>query len=399
MNRCLKLLLISLFFTQCKGQEKPNEYTSSWNQYLGNTKTAHYPDNFILPKKSEAVSIFEYRGGTPSPLIISNDIIYFGTTSASVVKNPTNYIYAIHKNGTQKWKKAIKGNILSSLAIENNILVVVPERSDYIYGLNAINAEVIWKTKTIFKNQSGVVPVVIDNNKVYINTLMVLDLITGDRLDNNQLAENDWRRFTYPIFKDSIMYSSYSRLSSEGGIIASNKNTHKQLWEIEHNVGLKTKLFEYKDTLYAGQKYFGLTKFSLSSHLENKKEYFDTPTRRKYGIHVNNIYYIPEDNSNWGADVNAFDLNTNQKIWSYSNNKHSTELILIGDYLYFGASSHYVAYSEGYIYALHKDTGELHSKYFVGGAVINRLTYSNGSLYFPIRSYNNYDTIKIMLIK
>lgn len=224
--RFFSIIFLSLScFLSCNEQSKkeatsiPKAFTSSWNQFLGNTKTAHYTDEFVLSKEPSVFSKFEYRGSDACPPIVSEGIIYFGTAKASIVNDPVNYVYAINENGKLKWKKEIKGNVVHSLAISKGVLVVMPTENEYIYGLDVSNGKVLWKTKNILSANLESIAPVIDGNKVYIDVLLVLDINTGKRLNNVVLEENDWRDFTYPVFKDSIIYTSYSRVR-KGGVIA-----------------------------------------------------------------------------------------------------------------------------------------------------------------------------------
>jgi len=135
------------YIISCKSQSnsslKSNNYTRSWNQYLGNTKTAYYKDKFIPSDYLEITPITTEKGVLPCPLVISDNIVYFGTARSSHINDPISYIYAFNENQTLKWKKEIKGNIIHSMAVSKGVLVVVPMNNDYIYGFNLKDGDIL----------------------------------------------------------------------------------------------------------------------------------------------------------------------------------------------------------------------------------------------------------------
>ena len=78
---------------------------------------------------------------------------------------------------------------------------------------------------------------------------------------------------------------------------------------------------------------------------------------------------------NYGSYLTAFDLSTGEEKWDFNiEGKYITELIMVGDYIYFGDSS-------GRIRGVNKITGEKLFSGYIGGSIDTPLSYANGKLY------------------
>lgn len=393
-----KILLYSCFilgiqscYSQNNNRIQNKKFTTSWNQYLGNTKTAYYKDQFILSNDLEITAITTENGGLPSPLIVFDNIVYFGTAQSAIVNNPISYVFAFKENKTLKWKKEIKGNVVHSMAVSKGVLIVLPTNSDYVYGFNTKNGDILWKTKNPFPQKIESIAPIIDNNLVYINAVFILDIKTGLPINDNYSEWHPWSKFTHPEFKDSTVFTSYTLLN-KGGVVALEKDTGKQKWDITGNDNFINKTFTHKDTLYAGERFLGGCKIPLNNP-EILDEYFhDIKTRKKYGIKIGNIYYFTSHGS-YSSEVIAVNLDTKETIWKHDFKSDSvTEPIIIGDYIYFGTK-------DGDLYVLNRITGKIKMKEYFNGSIIGRLAYSNGKLYVGVKGRRFTDDFTIYLIK
>lgn len=395
MNKILLSFFLTIGVLSCKSQENGNlklkNYTTSWNQHLGNTKTAYYKDLFIPSDNLEITPITTETGGLPCPPIISDSIVYFGTAQASIHNNPISYVFAFNENKTLKWKKEIKGNVVHSMAISKGVLVVAPTESDYVYGFNTKNGDILWKTKNPFPQKIESTAPIIDGNLVYINVLFILDIETGLPINDNYSEWNSWSTFTYPEFKESTIFASYSILS-EGGIVALEKGTGKQNWHINGGYKLINKIFNHKDTLYVGQRYYGLGKVPINNPKLLEDDWYDVKTNKAYGIKIDNIYYYTK-NGSYSSEVIAMNLDTKQTLWKhYMNSDRISEPIIIGAYIYFGTN-------DGDLYVINRKTGKIKIKKDLNGSIVGRLAYSDGKLYVAVKGRRFSDEFTIYLVK
>ena len=94
-----------------------------------------------------------------SPVVDSNGIIYFGST--------TNYFYAYYPDGTMRWSYETNGDIRSSPAISHNGTIYFGSYDNYLYALNP-NGTLKWKFKATDKIYSS--PAVNENGTIYFGS-------------------------------------------------------------------------------------------------------------------------------------------------------------------------------------------------------------------------------------
>jgi len=260
-----------------------------------------------------------------------------------------------------------------------------------VYGFNTKNGDILWKTKNPFPQKIESIAPIIDNNLVYINVLFILNIETGLPINDNYSEWNPWCTFTYPEFKKSTIYTSCSILSEEG-IVALEKGTGKKKWYINGGYKLINKIFNYKDTLYVGQRYYGLGKVPLNNPKLLEDDWYDVKTNKAYGIRVDNIYYFTK-NSSYSSEVIAMNLDTKEPLWKHSlHSDRITEPIIIGDYIYFGTS-------DGDLYIINKKTGKIKTKKDLNGSIVGRLAYANEKLYVAVKGRRFSDDFTIYLVK
>ncbi len=411
----LFLFSLSLIFSQCSSEKSKNKlkksvaskisinYTNkTWNQYTGPNRNGKVESKFIPSTKPKVSWKFEYDGGAPTPLIIDKGTTFFGTES----KN----IYAIDNNGNLKWTVKLDSEIKNSLLISDNILIAAPD-SSFVYGINASNGEIIWKRDfsysyksytsnkkgffgkpiitdlnkfTIKKGGKNITAPLIENNKVYLTVskqIIVIDIKNGNILyDTNQ----DFNPTSLPLITKDVIYTS----NGNEHLYAFNKLTGKLIWESSRIFHLMSgKPFIYKDSLYTSTHYH-LKKIDKESG-EDLGIISSIQSRKEYDIIDTNTYYVAEDGHhtgmgiNYGSYVTAFNLDSKKKKWDYNlDGKYITELIMVGDYIYFGDSS-------GNVRALHKNTGKKRFGVFLEGAISNPLSYANGIIYGTYKKFKD----------
>ena len=409
MKLNLFLLCFSLFFiTQCFSQineqqiNKSSTYNNeNWPQYMGPNMNAKVKSEYIPSAHPEISWEFEYDGGTPTPLVVDKGTTFFGTESKNV--------YAIDSIGNLKWKVELDSRIKHSPLIYEDILVVAPD-STLIYGINALNGNIIWKREfsyeyksyisdkkdmfgrtivtdpdkfTIKKMGQNEAPPFIDKGQILITTYHhfgILDIKTGKTQSSFQKNQG---KISIPLITDDAIYTTnrYNKL------FAYNKGTGKLKWETKLSE-LETKPILYKDTIYTSSYYY-LNKIDKNSG-EDLGAFHSIESRKEYDIIDNETYYLSENGYhthmgvNYGSHLNAFDISTGEKKWDFNiPGKYITELIMVGDYIYFGDSS-------GNIRGVHKITGEKLFGGYIGGSIDTPLSYANGKLYGAYEKNEKY---------
>jgi len=397
---------LSLAFTQCTSQSKNNKTNTPeisitlknyknkvWPQLTGPSMDGKVESEFV-PDETTAVSWqFEYEGGESTPLVVSKGTVFFGTASKEV--------YAIDSLGKVKWKIKMNSKISHSPAIHDNVLIVAPD-STLVYGINAQNGEIIWERDFPYEYKSYVeeedpmgFPIVKDTSKyeikrlgmnetaplvykdeVYLsifNHIIVANAQTGKT--NYYFAKQQGKTSIPLITENAIYFESFRNFIS-----AYDKEKDTVIWESKKIYDLSdNKPFLYKDTLYTYNR-SSLQKLDAKSGKKIGSVHF-SHSWKNYDVVDDNIYYLAENGyhthmgTNFGSYVSAFDLNTEEEIWDYNMEaKAVSELILVGDYVYFGDSS-------GRIRGLDKNSGHRKLKIFIGGDISHPLSYANGTLY------------------
>ena len=400
---CISLLLIS---SQCTSQKKEehsktsetaihtkNYKNKSWPQYMGPAMDGKVKSKFRPKRKPKITWEFKYEGGKPTPLVVDNGTTFFGTESKD--------IYAIDSIGNLKWKIKLDSKIKHSLLVSNHILVAAPD-STFVYGINAQNGKVIWKRDfsyeyksyisdkkdmfgnaivtdtaayTIIKKGTNETAPLLKGDNVFITLqkhMVALDIKTGGTqyFFNANIGSG-----IPPLITENVIYVN----DGYRNLYAHSKKNGDLKWKSKLYDLNEGKPFVYEDTLYVSS-YSHLNKIDKKTGKQLGIMAF-SDSEKKYDIVDNGTHYLTADGYhthmgvNYGSYVKAFNLSSGEKIWSYNvDGKYITELIMVGDYLYFGDST-------GTVYILDKTTGEKFFSGYLEGAITDPLSYANGTIY------------------
>ncbi|MGD1842498.1 MAG: PQQ-binding-like beta-propeller repeat protein [Thermonemataceae bacterium] len=345
---------------------------------------------YIPDKEFQLRWKFEYKGGSPTPIVVENGTIFFGTKSKD--------IYALDSLGKLKWKIKLNSSITHSLAISKNILIVAPD-SSFVYGIDALNGEIIWKRNFDYNRTSvfgshvkvhdkNILAPILHEHKVYITTplqIIALDIKTGETL--YQTDKEVFDISLIPLITDDYIYTG----SNYRYLYAFNKLNGDFKWQSETTGSNEGKPFLFRDTLYFPAKY------SLNKINKNTGEEvgFLTSGRstKLYNIIDREIYYFAKNGYEWGSSVKAINLASEEEIWYYKTpGKIISNIIMVGNYLYFGDS-------EGYVSCIEKHTGQELFQVWLRGSIYHPLSYADGNFYIASQGFKGNNTHWIYMVR
>lgn len=327
---------------------------------------------------------FKYQGGTPTPLIVHNDIVYFGTLSGEV--------YALNEKGELYWKIKSPGKIKYSLAYHNNTLIV-STTSNVIYGLDPKNGETKWKYN--LNSSAQFVYPIIDNGKVYITCyekIVVLETETGKLLKEiEKVTSNGFAH--KPLFTNDAIYISSSK------VYKYKKETGELIWKSKRNYFYdfyKGGPYLHKDTLYFPTKN-SMYGFNIHNGEETNMKYFSSQNGQ--GIVDNDKFYYTYSYHGHFSSSNYMEcerLNKSERIFSLRESGLSmsrgsiSDIIMIGNYIYFYRNNQELN-------CIEKNTGKLiYIEYLPSEDLLGTPIYSNGKLYIRSGEYETENNENII---
>ncbi len=387
-------LLIGIFvFISCKQQNKKDYTSENWTQYKGPNRNGKI-DSEYFKNSIDILWQYNYVGGEPTPLIVYNDTIYFGTLSGNV--------YSIKEDGKLNWKINIQGKITNSLAYYNNTIIAVTN-SAVVFGIDATNGKIKWKynfenIKNIDSKYNIFYPI-IDNDKVYItcfDEIAVLKAETGKLINTIQYKVGN--HFDTPplITKDAIyIKASYP--------IAFDKISGKLKWQGEKlystYFNCTSAPYSYKNNIFFSKK-FSIKGYDKNTGKNGKTIYVNL--QNNLGIIENDkLYYAYTDHYHFSSSsrICCENLISNEAIFcrvqSGLSMSRSTisDIIMVGNYIYYHRNNNE-------IYCTNKVNGDkIYSKILPSEKLSGMITYSNGKLYITsneIKSKNGHNTIFVL---
>ncbi len=369
LKRIIPYVLISLLLINCTSINNKDYSTENWTQYRGPNKNGKI--NSMFSKNSiNILWEFKYQGGTPSPMIVYKDIVYFGTLTGEV--------YAINKKGELYWKIKLPGKIKYSPAYHNSF-VIVSSTSGVIFGIDSKNGHIKWKYK--LNNSSQFVHPIIDNGKVYITCyekIVVLESETGKLLNEIKKVTNNG--FDHqPLFTKDAIYISSNRVCKY------DKETGELIWKSKLDYFYefcKSGPYLYKDTLYMPQRIW-MNGFNIKNGEEVEIKHFSPEDNQ--GIIDNDKFYYTHSHIGHFSTSNYLEcesMTESKNIFNLSENNGSSmnrgsigDIILVGDYIYF-----YTDYQQ--LNCVNKNTGKLiYIKDLPSEDLLGTPIYSNGKFY------------------
>ncbi len=389
IKRKFLFILLAVIFTLINCCNKEKEYASeNWTQYRGPNRNGKI-DSKYFKKSIDILWRYDYEGGKPTPVIIYNDIVYFGSLSGVV--------YAINEQGKLKWKKNVSGEITNSLAYYNNTIIVVTN-SALVFGINATNGSIKWKysfenIKNI-DNEYNVFHPIIDKDKVYItcyDEIVILEVETG-KLILKINDGSDFFDFDNPplITDDAIFIKTYFPIAFDK---ISGKQRSLDNFSSTYNSGP----YLYKNNVYFPDRY--------------KMEGFNQKTGKKSNsIHLspgNSFGIVDEDKFYYSYTYHSH-FSSSSKICCKSlidekeffcksqsglsmSRSRISDIIIVGNYIYYHRNN-----SE--VYCIDKTTGaEIYSKILPSNNLSGIISYSNGKLYISSgEGKNGHNTIFVL---
>jgi len=390
-----------------------DDKNQTWPQYMGPNGNGKVESEFVPNEKLKIIWKYEYEGGNPTPVVIEAGTTFFATDSSNV--------YAIDSIGNLKWKIKLDSKVEHSLLVSDSILIATPD-SGMLYGINTLDGKIVWKQDGRYDQKNY-----ITDERDYIGNKIITDTTkyVMEKVGMNEAApilkpEGSsfflilrYHILALDIKTGKLYYSFPKNISSIGTplisedtfyiqngyqhIHAYDKVTGDLKWNTEMYDLNNGQPFLYKDTLCISE-YYGLKKLDKNTGEKFKYSSIFSSSKKKYDIIDGHIHYFSEDGHhtnigvNYGCNIMAFDLKADKKLWRYNiDSKYITELIMVGDYIYFGDSS-------GNLGIVHKVTGEQRNLSCFGGAsnLSNPLSYANGIIY---GTYDNRDKKVIFAVQ
>ena len=209
-------------------------YLSSPNIYNGNIFVGS-GDGFLYAincKTKKIIWKFNANSRIRTTPAINEGLVVFGTMDGHIIA-------ADMKDGTEKWKFAVDGasfhfndrnndrtSVFCSPSIGNNI-VTIGGRDGFIYGINALNGKLDWKTT--HDSSSWILSTAISENTVYIGSGSAFILQAA----NLQSGKEKWRFKTKSAVFSSISITGNTLYFADiaGIVYALDKITGKKKWE------------------------------------------------------------------------------------------------------------------------------------------------------------------------
>lgn len=374
------------FFTHDTHKE-PGIPHSNWNNLAGNAQhVAVCKDTLHLPFTLEWIQNTGSNIYMTSP-IIYNKKVYIATTDENAQgKSAVVAMDAI--NGKIKWKYTTRASVKNTITTAQSI-IFAQDAYGYLYALDAETGKLVWEKKLNVTYIPGLNDgLVASADKVFAGSgkgLCALDAKTGKTLwQNNEWTQREGTTSTLSLSQDEHILIGGVQWKA---MYANNAHNGKLIWSRSEN-GIRNRASS--PAIHGGSMYFlSLNSlFILSPHTGEILFRKELP----YSVDVTSTPLVTEENIIFGTATEglvALDRQTLEEKWRFRtgraliytspySNQEAAQIecspILSGDIVLCGAS-------DGTIYALDPQKGNLLWKHKTGAPIMSSLSVS-GNMFF-----------------
>lgn len=395
-NKELKLLVSAEFSNGEKCVEESKfeycpekswvELEENWTNLLANSEHT----GGIISSSLDSLLCLAWSTNVGGNIFMTSPVVYNGKVYTASVDDDNRgraAIYALDATaGKIVWKYGVEGSIKNTIAIDKD-RVFAQDIYGNIYAIDCNNGSLCWK-KDI---GMGVLPSLIEglatkDGILYAGTgkyLQAIDASTGEILwQNRDWGQNQGSTATLSVSDEVIIGST-----QWGALYGNEVKTGKMLWSKSQD-GLRFRASSpaiINGLLYlASDKAFFIMDAKTGDIIVRKD--------LSYGVDGTSTPVITENEIIFGtstAGLVALDRNTLDEKWHCSIGKAlvytssytrpdsqtiETSPVIVGNTIFVGAS-------DGYLYAIDKNTGSITAKYNLGAPVFSSVSFSGNTLF------------------
>jgi len=342
-----------------------------------------------LKSRIERKFTFQTHGVIRSTPAIEGEEIYFGSADGN--------LYSINKNtGEKNWNFKTNGSVVSSPALVKN-LVIFSSRDKNIYAVEKLTGKLVWKygmgedIKLPWGFDNFVSSPLVVNDEIYIGSGdgNLYKLSYGGKLIWKYKTE--FRIRTTPAYNNGVVFFG----DTDGTIYALEANTGKLKWSYDtqgknlnpDEFGTDRKAIMSSPAIADGKITFGARDgflYTLEEETGKFLWYYEYPNISwvigSPAVENNRVYAGTSD----GRFFHCLDLTTGKEIWNLSTGTIVwTSGSIVKDMIYFGDS-------DGNVYGVKKENGEMLFKYKVGDKIFSSPVIDNSTLYVGSDDGNLY---------
>lgn len=371
------------------------EIGKNWTNLLSNSEHT----NGIISSHFDSLLNLAWSTNVEGNIFMTSPIVYNGKVyTASVDEDDRGRaaVYALNaKTGKIEWKYKVEGSIKNTISIEND-KVFAQDIYGNIYAINCSNGALCWKKNT----GMGVLPSLIEglatkDGILYAGTGKYMQAINASNGEviwkNKDWGQNQGSTATLSVSDEVIIGST-----QWGALYGNDVKTGKMLWSKSQD-GLRFRASSpaIKDGLLylVSEKSFFV--------MDAKKGNIVVRKELPYSLDGTSTPIITDKEIIFGTSRNgliALDRNTLEEKWhcpigkalvytsSYTrpdSQTIETSPIIVGNTIYVGAS-------DGFLYAIDKNKGNITEKYNIGAPIFSSVSFSGNTLFVSDFGGNMY---------
>lgn len=371
MNKGLSILLLLISFSISEAQV---------TMFRSNETHTGVINTLPLKSRVERKFTFQTQGVIRSTPAIEGEAIYFGSADGN--------LYSINKNnGEKNWSFKTNGSVASSPAVAKN-LVIFSSRDKNIYAVEKLTGKLVWKygmgedIKLPWGFDNYVSSPLVINDEIYIGS--------GDgnlyklSFDGNLIwkYKTQFRIRTTPASNNGVVYFG----DTDGTMYALEANSGKLKWSYDtqgknlnpDEFGTDRKAIMSSPAIAEGKITFGARDgflYTLEEETGKFLWHYEYPNISwvigSPAVENNRVYAGTSD----GRFFHCLDLTSGKEIWNlFTGTIVWTSGSIVKDMIYFGDS-------DGNVYGVKKENGELVFKYKVGDKIFSSPVINNATLY------------------
>lgn len=369
-------------------------YSSDWTNLLGNPSHIGVTDS----KLSNPLELAWVRN-LGANVYMTSPVIYKGNVYMASMDDDylgKAHVYALNgKTGEVIWKYKVRNSVKNTIVVESGLLIA-QDVDGNLYAFDPANGKLEWEVKLeVNPMPAQIEGLVAKDGIVYAGTgrgLSAVDAKTGNIIwKNKDWGQNEGTTSTMSV-DDKILISS----SQWGALYGNDVKTGEMKWRISDG-GMR---FRASSPAIHGNLLYVISDKSLfivdkdTGNVIVRKEY-------PFSVDATSTPLLTDKFIIFGTiheGMVAVDRTTLEVVWKYRTNDAlvytgpytrkpaatvETSPVLSGNTIYFGAS-------DGFVYGLDAEKGELVWKYEVGAPVLTTMSVSGSTLLFADLGGNVY---------